>query len=148
MRLDQVRPAPGANTARKRVGRGNGSNQGTYSGKGMKGQKARSGSGPRPSFEGGQLPLVKRLPSQRGFTNIFKTRYATVNLGSLSRKLTDAKEVDPNLMRRARLITTTNLPVKILGKGSLERPITVMANKFSKEARNKIEASGGKAVEI
>ena len=148
MRLDQVKSAPGSRTVRKRVGRGNGSNLGTYSGKGMKGQKARSGGGPRPSFEGGQLPLVKRLPRQRGFTNIFKTQYATVNLDSLSKKLADAKEVDPNLMRRARLITTTNLPVKILGRGSLERPVTIMANKFSKEARNKIEASGGKAVEI
>jgi large subunit ribosomal protein L15 len=148
MRLDQVKSAPGSRTVRKRIGRGNGSNTGTYSGKGMKGQKARSGAGPRPSFEGGQLPLVKRLPTQRGFTNIFKTYYATVNLDSLSKKLADAKEVDPNFMRRVRLITTTNRPVKILGRGSLERPVTIMANKFSKEARNKIEASGGKAVEI
>ena len=148
MRLDQVKSAPGSRTNRKRVGRGNGSSLGTYSGKGMKGQKARSGGGPRPSFEGGQLPLVKRLPRQRGFTNIFKIQYATVNLDSLSKKLADAVEVDPNLMRRVRLITTTNLPVKILGRGSLERPITIMANKFSKEARKKIEALGGKAVEI
>ena len=147
MRLDQLRAPLGARRQRKRVGRGNGS-QGTYSGRGMKGQKARSGGGVRPSFEGGQNPLVKRLPTQRGFVNIFKQYYATVNLDVLAARFSQETQVTPLAMKEARLIRGLNLPIKVLGRGDLGRAITVTAHKFTSEARRKIEAAGGKAVEI
>lgn len=148
MRLDQLRaPLGAAHRSRKRVGRGNGS-QGTYSGRGIKGQKARSGGGVRLSFEGGQLPLVKSLPTQRGFTNIFKQYYATVNLDALSVRFPQESEVTPLDMKEARLIRGLNLPIKVLGRGEVDRALTVMAHKFSAEAKRKIEAAGGKAVEI
>ncbi|MFH1559895.1 MAG: 50S ribosomal protein L15 [Chloroflexota bacterium] len=147
MRLDQLRAPKGARRPRKRVGRGNGS-QGTYSGRGVKGQKARAGGGVRPSFEGGQQPLVKRLPTQRGFTNIFKQYYATVNLDVLAARFPQESQVTPLAMKEARLIRGLNLPIKVLGRGELDRALTVTAHKFSTEAKRKIEAAGGKAVEI
>lgn len=147
MRLDQLRAPLGARRSRKRVGRGNGS-QGTYSGRGIKGQKARSGGGVRLSFEGGQLPLVKSLPAQRGFTNIFKQYYSTVNLDALSVRFPQESEVTPLDMKEARLIRGLNLPIKVLGRGEVDRALTVMAHKFSTEAKRKIEAAGGKAVVI
>ena len=148
MRFDQLRAPLGAlHRQRKRVGRGNGS-QGTYSGRGVKGQKARSGGGVRLSFEGGQLPLVKSLPTQRGFTNIFKQYYATVNLDALTVRFPQESEVTPLDMKEARLIRGLNLPIKVLGRGEVDRALTVMAHKFSAEAKRKIEAAGGKAVEI
>jgi large subunit ribosomal protein L15 len=147
MRLDQLRPPLGARRSRKRVGRGNGS-QGTYSGRGVKGQKARSGGGVRPSFEGGQLPLVKRLPTQRGFVNIFRKEFATINLDVLAARFPQESEVTPLAMKEIRLIRGLNLPVKVLGRGEIGRAVTVTAHKFSTEARRKIEAAGGKAVEI
>jgi large subunit ribosomal protein L15 len=146
MRLDQLRPPLGARRARKRVGRGNGS-QGTYSGRGVKGQKARAGGGVRPSFEGGQLPLVKRLPTQRGFTNIFRKEYSIINLDVLVARFPLESEVTPMAMKEIRLIRGS-LPVKVLGQGEISRAITITANKFSTEAKRKIEAAGGKAVEI
>ncbi|MBI2855776.1 MAG: 50S ribosomal protein L15 [Chloroflexi bacterium] len=148
MRLDQLSSPPGARRHRKRVGRGNGSGHGTYSGRGIKGQKARSGGGVRPSFEGGQLPLVKRLPTQRGFTNIFKRTYATVNLDMLAARFPEGTEVTPMSLKDARLIKGVGLPIKVLGRGELDRPLTVVAHRFSSEARRKIEAAGGKAVEV
>ena len=147
MRLDQLRPPSGPRRSRKRVGRGNGS-QGTYSGRGVKGQKARAGGGVRPSFEGGQLPLAKRLPTQRGFVNIFKQYYSTVNLDVLAARFPQESEVTPLAMKEVRLIRGFNLPVKVLGRGEIDRAITITAHKFSTEARRKIEAAGGKAVEI
>ena len=147
MRLDQLRPPLGARRSRKRVGRGNGS-QGTYSGRGVKGQKARSGGGVRPSFEGGQLPLVKRLPTQRGFVNISRKEYATINLDVLAARFPQESEVTPLAMKEIRLIRGLNLPVKVLGRGEIGRAVMVTAHKFSTEARRKIEAAGGKAVEI
>ena len=147
MRLDQLRAPVGARRPRKRVGRGNGS-QGTYSGRGVKGQKARSGGGVRPSFEGGQLPLVKRLPTQRGFVNIFKQRYATVNVDVLAASFSQESEVTLLAMKAARVIRGLNLPVKVLGRGEIDHAITVTAHRFSTEAKRKIEAAGGKAVEI
>ena len=148
MRLDELSSPPGARHNRKRVGRGNGSGHGTYSGRGVKGQKARSGSSMRPSFEGGQLPLVKRLPEQRGFTNIFKKNYATVNLDMLAARFSQGTEVTPVSLRAAKLIRGTSQLVKVLGRGELDRSLTVVAHKFSSEARRKIEAAGGRAVQV
>ena len=147
MRLDQLRAPVGARRTRKRVGRGNAS-QGTYSGRGMKGQKARAGGGVRPSFEGGQNPLVKSLPTQRGFVNIFKQYYATVNLDVLAARFPQESQVTPIAMKEARLIRGLNLPVKVLGRGEVDHALTITAHKFSTEARRKIEAAGGKAVDI
>ena len=147
MRLDQLRAPLGARRSRKRVGRGNGS-QGTYSGRGVKGQKARAGGGVRPSFEGGQNPLVKSLPTQRGFVNIFKKYYATVNLDVLAARFSQEAQVTPLAMKEARLIRGLNLPIKVLGRGEVDHALTITAHKFSTEARRKIEAAGGKAVGI
>ena len=148
MRLDELKAPAGARRQKKRVGRGNGSGNGTYAGRGMKGQKARAGGGVRRGFEGGQLPVIRRLPSQRGFTNIFKKEFAVVNLDSIAAKLPEETDVTPELMKQARLIRGLGLPVKVLGRGELDRAVTVLAHKFSDEARRKIEAAGGQAVEI
>ena len=148
MRLDELKAPAGARRQRKRVGRGNGSGNGTYAGRGMKGQKARAGGGVRRGFEGGQLPVIRRLPSQRGFTNIFKKEYAIVNLDSIVAKLPEETDVTPELMKEARLIRGLGVPVKVLGRGEIDRAVTVLAHKFSDEARRKIEAAGGQAVEI
>ncbi|CAI8054644.1 50S ribosomal protein L15 [Geodia barretti] len=148
MRLDQLKAPPGARRNRKRVGRGNGSGSGTYSGRGMKGQKARAGGGVRRGFEGGQLPVIRRLPTQRGFTNIFKKEYSVVNLDSIAEKLPEETEVTPEVMKEARLIRGLSLPVKVLGRGEVDRAVTVLAHKFSMEARRKIEAAGGQVVEL
>jgi large subunit ribosomal protein L15 len=114
----------------------------------VKGQKARAGGGVRPSFEGGQNPLVKSLPTQRGFVNIFKQHFAVVNLDALAARFTQESQVTPLAMKEARLIRSLNLPVKVLGRGEVERAITITANKFSTEAKRKIEAAGGRAVEV
>lgn len=148
MRLDQLKAPSGARRNRKRVGRGNASGNGTYAGRGMKGQKARAGGGVRRGFEGGQLPVIRRLPSQRGFTNIFKKEYAVVNLDSIVAKLPEESEVTPELLKEARLIRGMRLPVKVLGRGEMDKAVTVLAHKFSDEARRKIEAAGGQAVEL
>ncbi len=148
MRLDELKAPAGARRQRKRVGRGNGSGNGTYAGRGMKGQKARAGGGVRRGFEGGQLPVIRRLPSQRGFTNIFKKEYSIVNLDSIVAKLPDETDVTPELMKQARLIRGLSLPVKVLGRGEIDRAVTVLAHKFSDEARRKLVAAGGQAVEI
>ena len=138
-----VRPKRGARRARRRVGRGDGSGRGTYAGKGMKGQKARSGKGPRPGFEGGQLPLIKRLPELRGFTNIFKKEYALVKVGSLD--IIEGKEpVTPEALVQFGLLKNLKLPVKILGDGEVSKALTVSAHKFSGAAQKKIEDAGGK----
>ena len=148
MRLDQLKAPPGARRNRKRVGRGNGSGSGTYSGRGMKGQKARAGGGVRRGFEGGQLPVIRRLPTQRGFTNIFKKEFSVVNLDSIADKLPEESEVTPEVMKEVRLIRGLSLPVKVLGRGEVDRAITVLAHKFSTEARRKIEAAGGQVGEL
>lgn len=147
MRLDELRAPKGARRPRKRVGRGNAS-KGTYSGRGMKGQKSRSGGGVRPSFEGGQLPLMKRLPTQRGFTNIFRVEYATVNVDELAARFDGNAEVTPQALREARLVRRSGTPIKVLGRGEIDRALTVSAHSFSSEAKRKIEAAGGAAVEI
>jgi large subunit ribosomal protein L15 len=137
----------GAKHTRKRVGRGDGSGHGSYSGRGCKGQKSRSGGGVRPGFEGGQLPLIKRLPRLRGFTNTYRVNYSIVNVGSL--KWFDPNtEVTPEELLRAGLIRSLKQPVKILGDGEIDRPLVVKASKFSTAAVNKISAAGGRVEAI
>jgi len=143
MKQNELRPPVGAKHKKKFVGRGNGSGHGTYSGRGCKGQNARSGGGVRLGFEGGQLPLIKRLSRKRGFTNIFKIEYSTVNVGKLA--IFPAKtEVTAEELRRAGFIKTTDHPIKILGVGNIQHPLLVRANKFSSSAEKKILAAGGK----
>ena len=147
MRLDTLSPAQGARKDRKRVGRGDGSKKGSFSGRGCKGQKSRSGHRMKPGFEGGQLPIIKRLPSQRGFTNIFKTEYALVNLADLSTFAAGTVVTIEELVK-AGVIKSTQKPLKVLGSGEITQSLTVKAHKFSASARAKIEAAGGKAEEV
>ena len=144
MKQNELQPPKGAKHNRKFVGRGDGSGHGTYSGRGCKGQKSRAGGGVRLGFEGGQLPLIKRLPRKRGFTNIFKTEYNIVNVGKLA-VFPAGSEVTPEELLRAGLINTTDHPTKILGAGNLQHPLLVSAGKFSSSAERKILAAGGKA---
>ena len=145
--LEKLSPAPGAKKKRKRVGRGDGSGHGTYSGRGCKGQKSRSGNKVRPGFEGGQMPLIKRLPEKRGFTNIFKTQYSTVNIGQLS-VFESGSEVTPEKLVALGIVKSLKRPIKILAVGEMAHPLVIKANKFSAAAKAKIEAAGGKAEEI
>ena len=135
----------GAKKNRKRVGRGDSSGSGSYSGKGMKGQKSRSGGGVRPGFEGGQLPLIKRLPSLRGFNNIFKTNYCVINLAKLSEHFRDGGDVTPQILDEKGLISDLGAPLKILGDGDIDVPLNVHAQKFSASAILKLEKAGGSA---
>ncbi len=144
---DNLCPAPGSKKDRKRVGRGDASGHGSYSGKGCKGQKSRSGAQVRPGFEGGQLPLIKRLPQKRGFVNIFRIEYSTVSIGELG-IFESGSEVTAEKLAAAGMIKSTKRPVKILADGDLGQPLVVKANKFSAAARAKIEAAGGKAEEV
>ena len=147
MRQNELAPKTGSKKSVKRIGRGVGSGHGTYSCRGCKGQNSRSGGGVGLRFEGGQTPLVKRLPHKRGFTNIFKTEYNLVNLKHLG--IFDAgTEVTPQRLVDAGLVSSLRKPVKILGDGELQRPLVVKANGFSRVARKKIEAAGGTAEEI
>jgi len=138
-----LKPPAGAKRKGKRVGRGDGSGHGSYSGRGCKGQKSRSGGGVRPGFEGGQLPLIKRLPRKRGFVNLFRTEYSIVNVGELIVFSPDT-EVTPKELLAVGLIKSFKYPVKILGDGDIDRPLVVKANKFSAAAEKKIAAAGGK----
>ena len=147
MRQDQLSPALGSKRNRKRVGRGDGSGHGTYSGRGCKGQKSRAGFKMRPGFEGGQLPLIKRLPEKRGFHNLFRTEYSVVHLGQLVR-FESGSEVTPELLVAYGIVKSLRKPVKILADGDIDRPLTIKANKFSAAAKAKIEAAGGKAEEV
>ncbi len=147
MRQHELASASGSRKNRKRVGRGNGSGHGTYSGRGCKGQKSRSGYRIRPGFEGGQLPLIKRLPRKRGFTNIFRIEYSVVSIGKLN-TFEVGSEVTPERLRAAGMVSSLRRPVKILADGEIDRPIVVRVNKFSAAAKVKIEAAGGKAEEI
>ncbi len=147
MRQDELSPAPGSKRSRKRVGRGDGSGHGTYSGRGCKGQKSRAGYKMRPGFEGGQLPLIKRLPRKRGFVNIFRKEYSVVNLGKLS-AFESGSEVTPERLLAAGLVKSLRHPIKILAEGDIKHPLVVKANKFSATAKAKIEAAGGKVEEV
>ena len=143
MRLDELKPAEGSTFERKRVGRGIGSGTGKTSGKGHKGQNARSGGGVRPGFEGGQMPLYRRLP-KRGFTNIFAKEYVAVNVSELER-FEDGTEVTAELLKESGVISKVKDGVKILGRGEITKKLTVKVAKFSKSAQEKIEKVGGKA---
>lgn len=143
MRLEELRPAPGAKRRGKRIGRGPASGHGKTSGRGHKGQKARAGGGKGPGFEGGQMPLHRRVP-KRGFINPFRREYAIVNLAALARSFTDGGVVDPDRLVEARLIKKADRDlVKVLGGGELALPLTVRAHAFSRSAVAKIEAAGG-----
>lgn len=146
MKLHELHPPKGARKPRKRVGRGIAAGQGKTAGRGTKGQGARSGGGKGPYFEGGQLPLVRRLPVKRGFTNIFKVQYVPVNLYRLEGFAAD--EVSPETLASAGIIKSASLPVAILGHGDLDRPLVVKAHRFSASARAKIEEAGGTAEEL
>ena len=143
MKLHELSPAPGSNREVKRIGRGHGSGNGKTAGKGHKGQKARAGRGLRAGFEGGQMPLMRRLP-KRGFNNIFATRYAEVNVGALN-AFEAGSVVDTEALKKAGVIKKAYDGVKVLGNGKIEKAITVQAAAFSKSAKEKIEAAGGKA---
>lgn len=142
MRLHDLRPAPGSVKEPKRKGRGTATGQGKTAGRGEKGQGKRSGGGVRPGFEGGQMPLHRRLP-KRGFTNIFAVEYAEVNVESLNR-FENGTEVTPELLKEAKIVKNLMDGVKILGNGEITKSLTVKANKFTKSAIEKIEAAGGK----
>ncbi len=143
MQIHELVPAPDSNKAVKRVGRGHGSGNGKTAGKGHKGQNARSGGGVRIGFEGGQMPLARRIP-KRGFKNVFRATYATVNVGDLN-KFTDGTVVDTELLCASGLVKKVCDGVKILGEGELTAKLTVKAAKFTKAAAEKIEKAGGKA---
>jgi large subunit ribosomal protein L15 len=147
MKLHELRPAEGAKKRRKRVGRGIAAGQGKTAGRGTKGQAARSGGTKGPYFEGGQLPLVRRLPFKRGFKNIFKVQYVPVNLNRLGAFGAD-QEVSPDTLASAGIIKSASLPVAILGQGNVDRPLTVKAHRFSASARAKIEEAGGSVEEL
>jgi large subunit ribosomal protein L15 len=142
MKLHELKPAEGSRKARKRVGRGIGSGTGKTSGRGQKGQNARSGGGVRPGFEGGQTPLFRRLP-KRGFTNVNRKEYAIVNLEALN-KFEEDTEVTPELLIETGVVSKEKAGIKILAKGTIEKKLTVKAHKFSSAAKEAIEAAGGK----
>ncbi|SMC28682.1 LSU ribosomal protein L15P [Clostridium acidisoli DSM 12555] len=142
MKLHELKPAAGSKKAPKRIGRGTGSGLGRNAGKGEKGQNARSGGGVRPGFEGGQMPLYRRLP-KRGFTNIFAKQIVSINVDRLN-IFEDGTEVTVELLLERGVISKAKDGVKILGNGELTKKLTVKVNKFSKVAAEKIEAAGGK----
>lgn len=143
MKLYELSPAAGSVKDVKRIGRGHGSGNGKTAGKGHKGQNARSGGGVRPGFEGGQMPMTRRIP-KRGFNNIFATKYSVVNVSDLD-QFVDNTVVDADLLKASGLIKKTNDGVKILGNGELTKNLTVKAAAFSASAKEKIEKAGGKA---
>lgn len=143
MKLHELSPAPGSTKAPKRLGRGAGSGTGKTAGKGHKGQNARSGGGVRPGFEGGQMPLQRRVP-KRGFNNIFAKKYAVINVSDLA-KFKDGVTVDAAALKEAGIIKNAYDGVKVLGNGEINTKLTVTAAKFSASAKEKIENAGGKA---
>ena len=147
MRQDTLSPARGSKTKRKRVGRGNGSGHGTYSGRGCKGQKSRAGYKMKRGFEGGQLPLIRRLPRKRGFTNIFRIEYSVVNIDRLN-IFEPGSEVTPQRLVEVGLVKSLRYPIKILAAGDVNHPLVIKANKFSAAAKAKIEAAGGRVEEV
>ena len=146
MKLHELQPAEGSRKTRNRVGRGLGSGNGKTSGRGMKGQKSRSGGGVRTGFEGGQMPLYRRLP-KRGFKNVWAKTYAEVNVESLNR-FEDGAVVDPVALVESGILKNVRDGIRILGKGELTKKLTVRANGFTKSAEEKITAAGGQIEKI
>jgi large subunit ribosomal protein L15 len=144
MKLHELSPAAGSTKERKRIGRGAGSGQGKTAGKGHKGQKARAGRGMRAGFEGGQMPLQRRLP-KRGFNNIFRKEIVAVNVADLNARFEDGAVVDVESLMKAGLVKNSFDGIKILGNGELTKKLTVKADAFSESAKQKIEAAGGNA---
>jgi large subunit ribosomal protein L15 len=142
MKLNELSPAKGSRTARKRLGRGVGSGTGKTAGRGSKGHKSRSGGGVRPGFEGGQMPIHRRLP-KRGFTNIFKKRFVELNIRDLA-CFESGSLVDEPAMIRSGLVKGKRDGIKLLGQGEIKYPLSIQVNRVSKTAREKIEAAGGK----
>jgi large subunit ribosomal protein L15 len=147
MKQHELAPPKGSKKKRQRVGRGDASGRGSYSTRGMKGQKSRSGGGVRRGFEGGQLPLVKRMPHLRGFTNIFKIPYSVVNIESLE-GFESGSNIGPQDLKLSGLIRSNSPRIKILGEGSITKSLSVSAHSFSKSARTKIEQAGGQVTEL
>ena len=143
MKLHELKAVPGATKAPKRKGRGTATGQGKTAGRGMNGQNSRSGGGVRPGFEGGQMPLYRRIP-KRGFTNIWRTEYTALNVEDLNR-FDAGTVITPQLLAEAGIVKQVKDGIKILGNGTIEKNFTVQAHKFSKTAVEKIEAAGGKA---
>ena len=146
MQQHELRPPRGAKKNRRRVGRGNASGHGTYSGRGVKGQQSRSGYKTRPSFEGGQTPMVRRLPHRRGFRNPFRVEYVPISLNDLAR--VEGDQVTPESLRDAGVIRSIKKPIKILADGDLGGALTVKVHRVSASARAKIEAAGGTVEEL
>jgi len=144
MQLNDLRPTEGAKKSRKRVGRGNGSGHGTYSGRGLNGQLSRAGGGKGSGFEGGQMPLAMRLPKLPGFKNINRVEYAPVNVSRLEATFADGDIVDNASLVEKGIIKSEAIPVKVLGQGELAKKLTVRVDKVSAAAQAKIEAAGGK----
>ena len=144
MNLSNLRPPKGAKHAKKRIGRGQGSGNGKTAGRGHKGAKSRSGFKFKRGFEGGQMPLHRRVP-KRGFHNHFRVEYAVVNLDSLSERFDEGTVITPQLLREAGLIHSTRQPIKVLARGDVSKKLTVQAHKFSGKAAEKIAAAGGTA---
>ena len=148
MEQHDLRQAKGARHARKRIGRGVGSGQGTYAGRGRKGQKARSGGGVRPGFEGGQMPLIRRISHKPGFRNPFRVEFQAVNLGDLARLFPAGATVDGAALSALRLIDGAEQPFKVLGRGELAHALTVRAPRLSESAKQAIGAAGGSFEEL
>jgi large subunit ribosomal protein L15 len=142
MKIHELSPAEGSRKKRKRVGRGQGSGHGGTAGRGHKGQKSRSGGGPRPGFEGGQMPLQRRLP-KRGFVNIFRKQFSIINIKDLSRFEANAN-LDSEALKEAGLVKKMKDGIKLLGNGDISHPLFIKVHKVSKTAKDKIEAAGGK----
>lgn len=145
MKLHTLPKIEGSTHRHKRLGCGRGSGHGKTSGRGHKGMKARSGGGVRPGFEGGQMPLYRKLP-HRGFNNVNRVEFAVVNLSQIDK--CEGSEIDRNVLVKAGIVRAADLLVKVLGNGEISRPVTVVAQKFSASAKAKIEAAGGKVVEL
>ena len=143
MPLNQHTFSPKNSRKKKRIGRGDSSGSGSFSGRGMKGQNSRSGGGVRPGFEGGQIALIKRLPSLRGFNNIFKVQYSVVNIDSLNEIFPNGGEVDLDILVEKGAFKNTNRPLTVLGRGEASAAFNVKSHKCSASAKSKIEAAGG-----
>jgi len=148
MQQHSLKSPQGSKKNRKRVGRGDSSGSGSYSGKGMKGQKSRSGGGVRPGFEGGQLPLIKKLSALRGFNNIFRREFIPINLNTISKLYEKDNEISPETLVEKNVLKDTKSPIKILGDGEINFPVKVTAHKFSRSAKDKIIAAGGTIQEL